>query len=358
MTWLDWFVRQRAGLVREKLQAEGPPTPRLGDGGEDALAALAEEVEREIRTGDFGASQSHEIAMFGCCLMPFLRPFGRRRSRQEPAGAGAALGLVLTRDTAQLLSDAEPPAGDAWRQRIFGERPGGDGLGAVYVDVPHGALQIGADLQIRAMLAAPWAAYADGGDESLVGAGAVLVAMVVTARASERPAGVVFAVADADDGVLAVGRPDNTLIGFLHTDPTAGDGPSSTGAEELYALVLDRGVRFLRLVLAFHRYGPAEARDAISATPAAAAAKNRNRPRRGESLFALVQLRAPANRLGRPPCPGAAAGGWSLTTRQDVSGHFKLQPHGPGGSLRRLIWVDAYTRGAEDAPLKPRAVRL
>ena len=41
--------------------------------------------------------------------------------------------------------------------------------------------------------------------------------------------------------------------------------------------------------------------------------------------------------------------------RQEVSGHFKLQPHGPQRSQRRLIWVDRYTRGPDDAPIKPRA---
>jgi hypothetical protein len=46
-------------------------------------------------------------------------------------------------------------------------------------------------------------------------------------------------------------------------------------------------------------------------------------------------------------------GNASLTARQEVSGHFKLQPHGPGASLRKLIWVTAYDRGPEGAPVKP-----
>ncbi len=354
MTWLDWFVRHRADLVRGKRLAAGRPIPRSSRGGEDMLAALAEEIECEARTG--GPEASHEIAMFSCCLTPFLGPFGQRGAQEERCEAGSTLGLVLTRDTAQLLSDADPPPTDAWRCRIFGERPGGDGLDAVYVDVPHGALLIAPDLQIRAMLAAPWAAYRDEDDDALVGAGAVLVAMVVTARASERPAGVVFAVADTDSSVLAIGRPDKTLVGFLQTSPRMEHGAGSPEAEDLYSLVLGRGIRFLRLVLAFYRYGPAEARSAIKTTPATEVSKNRNRPHKRESIFTFVRLSAPANRLGRPPCPNA--GGWSLTARQDVSGHFKLQPYGPGASLRRLIWVDAYERGPDDAPSRPHAVRL
>jgi hypothetical protein len=354
VTWLDWFVRHRAELIHKKLLAEGHPVPRATDGTEDMLAALAEELERDAKTG--GAEALHEVAMFSTCLAPFLRPFGQRGMQGQQPVVGTALGFVLTRDTAQLLSDAGPPTTDAWRRQAFAAQPDGDGLSAIYIDVPHSALLMGANLQIRAMLAVPWAAHTAGADAGSVGDGAVLVAMVVTARASERPVGVIFAIADADDAVLAVGRPDRTLVGFLQTHPTDGHGSDTLEAEDLYALILERGVRFFRLVLAFYRYGPAEARTVIGRTPAAVVLKNNNRPRKRESIFALVQLAASINRLGRPPHQGA--GGWLLTTRQDVSGHFKLQPHGPGASLRRLIWVNAYERGPEDASAKPRAIKF
>jgi hypothetical protein len=354
VTWLDWFVRHRAELIHEKLLTEGHPVPRAADGTEDMLAALAEELERDAKTG--GPEALHEVAMFSTCLVPFLRPFGQHGMQKKPSATGSALGFMLTRDTAQLLSDAGPPTTDAWRRRAFAAQPGGDGLSAIYVDVPHSALLMGEDLQIRAMLAVPWAAHTTGADAGLTGDEAVLVAIVVTARASERPVGVIFAIADADDAVLAVGRPDRTLVGFLQTNPTEGQGSDTLEAEDLYALILERGVRFFRLVLAFYRYGPAEARTAIGRTPAAVVLKNNNRPRKRESIFALVQLAAPSNRLGRPPRQGA--GGWLLTARQDVSGHFKLQPHGPGRSLRQLIWVNAYERGPDDAPVRPRAVRF
>jgi hypothetical protein len=100
-------------------------------------------------------------------------------------------------------------------------------------------------------------------------------------------------------------------VGFLQTNSTEGQGSDSLEAEDLYPLILERGVRFLRLILAFYRYGPAEARTAINKTPAAVVLKNNNRPRKRESIFALVQLAAPSNRLGRPPRQGA--GGWLLT---------------------------------------------
>jgi predicted nucleotidyltransferase len=34
------------------------------------------------------------------------------------------------------------------------------------------------------------------------------------------------------------------------------------------------------------------------------------------------------------------------------------QPYGPGASMRRLIWVEAYARGPKDGPVKPRGVAL
>ncbi len=351
MTWLDWFVRQRAELARTRRLAEGRPLSRTIGGAEDAFAAFSEEVQAVANGSDASSSRAH--ALFCRCLAPFLQGFLPNALRgQDP---GPALGLVLTRETADLLSDAGPPATDAWRQRVFGARPDGDCLGAVYVDVPHGALRLEGALQLRALLAVPWTEQSGAGGEARSRDEMILVSMVITALGSERPQGILFGAVDVD-GVLGVTLPDNTLVGFLHADTAAPDVQAGEVPAELYSLVLERAVRFLRLSLAFHRYGPAETRSAVGVTPADTAVKNRNRPRKGESIFAMVRLSAPAGRLGRPP--RASSAGWPLTARQEVSGHFKLQPHGPGGSLRRLIWVDAYERGPDDAAVRPRAVRL
>lgn len=67
------------------------------------------------------------------------------------------------------------------------------------------------------------------------------------------------------------------------------------------------------------------------------------------SLFSVVRLRARAEGLGRPR---GAQSAFTVEYRVDVRGHFKLQPHGPGSTLRKLIWVDTYKRGPEDAPPK------
>jgi hypothetical protein len=60
--------------------------------------------------------------------------------------------------------------------------------------------------------------------------------------------------------------------------------------------------------------------------------------------------------IGRPA--NTIPSSWSLTNRQEVTGHFKLQVYGPQRSLRRMIWVDAYQRGPEGAPLRAQGLQL
>lgn len=45
--------------------------------------------------------------------------------------------------------------------------------------------------------------------------------------------------------------------------------------------------------------------------------------------------------VGRP-------GGWQLTVRVLVTGHWRNQPYGPGHSLRKLIWIEPYWKGRDD----------
>ena len=127
---------------------------------------------------------------------------------------------------------------------------------------------------------------------------------------------------------------------------------TSDGSPNIIAA--ERTVGFFRLMLAYHRYGPTEARSRVGITSPSRFVRNGNRPRAGESIFALVRLAAPVGRHGREPKADNSAG-WVLNVRQEVAGHFKLQPYGPQQSLRRLIWVDGYERGPDDAPTKARA---
>ena len=71
------------------------------------------------------------------------------------------------------------------------------------------------------------------------------------------------------------------------------------------------------------------------------------------SWFALTRLNAP-DAMGRPSSTIPTS--WSLTSRQDVAGHFKLQASdGPQLSLRRMIWVASYERGPKMRPFVHKA---
>jgi hypothetical protein len=162
VTWLDWFVRQKVNSHLE----EGKTLAGFSSSNQKkihgySLADLATQTAADAK-GE--PNVEPEIAFFASCLMPFLRGFASLRDRQQIPDVGPALGLVLTRETADLFADAEPPATDQWQQRAFAKPPIGDGYGGIYVDLPHGVLLVGTDLQLRAVLAAPWLepSYASG----------------------------------------------------------------------------------------------------------------------------------------------------------------------------------------------------
>jgi len=50
--------------------------------------------------------------------------------------------------------------------------------------------------------------------------------------------------------------------------------------------------------------------------------------------------------------------GKKLDVQSFVRGHWKSQPHGPGSSLRKAIFVEPYWRGPEDAPIALRKHKL
>jgi hypothetical protein len=192
-------------------------------------------------------------------------------------------------------------------------------------------------LQLRAIFAPP-----------LKAAEPLLFIALLTEPGSERPRGRLCARVEPDGAVTAV-------TGFkkmgTQVDPTL-KAPFVDSSTEVR---IREGVAdFLRLVLGYYFFGPAETRESVAATKTE---RLRNGlPRKGESLFALTRLQPARDRLGRPAT--SVTSSWSLTARQEVAGHFKLQPYGQGKLLRRLIWVDPYERGPEDAAIRPRAVRI
>lgn len=370
MTWLDWFVRSRADWVRAEFGTRRWVLPRNADGSENIVGALGDLMELTLaefsadREGferrEGGVQAANMTAFFAGCLLPFLSGFIPVDRRDEELAGGPGYGLVLTRETAEMLVDAHPPERDYWRERLFDAQPVGAGLGGVYIEVPHGAVLTGKNYQLRAMFANPWRTLADPNDEDspIIRTDLTLVTSVITARGSERPEGLVFATLDGQNNVGVVATPDTDILGYL--DPLTyedAEWQRTVTAHEVFNIFYERLTGFFRLVLAYAEHAPAETRGEMRLTPIDVFARNRNRPRKSETIFAMRRLSAPSDRLGRPPTPSAQPG-WQLTARQHVAGHFKLQPHGPGHSLRRLIWVSGYARGPEDAPARPHALSV
>lgn len=73
-------------------------------------------------------------------------------------------------------------------------------------------------------------------------------------------------------------------------------------------------------------------------------------------LGADVPLNRDLRDAARAACSGErGAKSWAIAQRFIVRGHWKMQPHGPGRSERKMIFVEPYWKGAADAPLVTRA---
>lgn len=105
--------------------------------------------------------------------------------------------------------------------------------------------------------------------------------------------------------------------------------------------------------------GTREALPTITPKRLAALASDKKRAAKlkAASLFSVIRLMSPPGRFGRPES-SRAGDGYRLNHRVPVRGHFKLQPYGPGGQLRKLIWVEPHERGPKDAPQKARMIAL
>lgn len=44
--------------------------------------------------------------------------------------------------------------------------------------------------------------------------------------------------------------------------------------------------------------------------------------------------------------------------RWQVRGHWRMQPYGPGRTLRRKVWIEEHVAGPDDKPIKPRVNRV
>lgn len=93
------------------------------------------------------------------------------------------------------------------------------------------------------------------------------------------------------------------------------------------------------------------------------------RPTKPRSPFTSGRFGPPAHRtyvIGSPidldvreaVAEYIAKGGTSPKVQSLVRGHYKRQPYGPGRAARKVVWVQPYWRGPEDAPIVARPYRV
>lgn len=286
---------------------------------------------------------------FFSMMMPFARPWFPDHACQSVTdrilatfpdgipGNHRPLGLILTRETARLLSNASASAGmdDQWRQELGNEW-------TVYVDVPHSTLTFntgrpGGNVQIRAILAASW-----GKD---LPAGHAQFAVQLTDMGTETSHGRIGGLLRVDESVAPSDHRSGAWADRSLQPPFA--------ESALQERVLARAGTFLRLVLCYYHFGPQNVREPVEATPCHRL--KGGKPGKGKSLFAMTRLRA-SEQTGRSL--NGLAPSWSLSERQEVTGHFRLQACGSQRSQRRMIWVAGYERGPAGGALRAKGVAV
>lgn len=321
ITWLDrWIHREILSDGRAAIEAAmGRSARRLSDHvvvgllltthATQLAQMLAPVADNEAASRRILERQPpHKRTCFA--LLPYARPL------LDVDGAGP-LCLQVPEELAADLVGARPPAAalDALTEAVHSH-------GTVYLDFPGAPAEPGK--QVLRALFFRW------------GTPGTLTACAILEDLEERITEIIWPV---EGGGMALGAIDGTA-------PWEEDLPRAQAIGELGMLAL-----------LYHRTGegrsaslPHVSREALEGLNP----EHQRQKRRKFSLFNVLRLARPEGRELRP----SSGGGWYLEQRVPVKGHFKLQPHGPGKELRRLIWVEAHERGPMGAPRKARLEQM
>lgn len=341
-TWLDLNCRHAHRAWNETKKEAGLATDDW-----DPRRAFAYATANAITLAR--ANEKPMDDSFFSMMMPFGLPYFRKQDdpflpdgipRAVPTGIprdSRPLGIILKKETASLLSAATVAnvQDELWRKKL-GEN------WTVCVDVPHSALTFSTGhgdsvVQLRAILAASWLPAVPEGYTQFV--------VQLTEKGTETPHGRIGGVLCPDGSVRQSVDQSGAWVDRSLQPPFVDAC--------IQELVLERAGAFLRLVMCYYFFGPDDVREAIPATPTERLKKGK--PGKGNSLFAMTRLHA-SDTLGRPK--SSSSSGWSLSERQEVSGHFKLQACGPQWSQRRMIWVATYERGTLSGELRAKGVHV
>lgn len=346
-TWMDSEVNDALKTVEDKTVPKAERRvlkmrlERLGVRGFIAdglrrsylIAATVNDEFREIgmRLSQFGivipGTANAELALLTPLMIPFFDPASTTDGHGNPVNTVA---LHPTSNLINDLADAKPPKGAAagvveqMREAVW------------YIDLPHGALRLG-DYQVRAAFTEP-VTVTSAGEMGLH------IACILTRLNTDKT------VARMHWTVHVHGDD------FIISDPKGCARVSDVDWD-----VVREQVSHLLCLLALYRSTADKAERGhlplITERDLMRHPQNRAKHPKKFSLFRVETLAPPKDRFGRGERDGAGAGGWKLGWRTPVRGHFKMQPHGPRNSLRKLIWVSEFDR-AKDKPVRPTIERL
>ncbi len=339
LTYLDWYVSGYTESLRRVLSLMGGEPNvmcrqmfgRRLDPMSD-LEALGAKLRLTLSSmGGSGAiprgmydADDHEgnLASFENFLLPFaLLPddvrAGAARIGEAVPAMFRTVAVQPSADLVAALARAKPPAGqeEAVRKEFA--------AATWFVDLPHGAILVG-DLGVRALFVQPSPTL-----------GTVAVCAVLTVPGSNRTAGRLM---------WLLGDRVGEVSGLVDGDVDR-------------RLLQDEAEDFLALLVLYRLHADKAQRATLPRlTREQATSRKARQHHKRASLFSVESLAPPADRFGRARATGQ--GGWKLGWRSDVAGHFKTQPWGPHASLRKLIFVEGYTRGPEGAPKRHKLERL
>ncbi|KAA1053144.1 hypothetical protein [Azospirillum argentinense] len=330
-TWLDWYISGYAvsGRTTNKANSSDQFVARISEvygvrfdklSDVDAFR-LIEPLKASFSAIVDSPSSIEPDSLLGNSkafsrfLLPFALSLSDPLEYEESDFRFNTVAIQPSRELVALLSQAKAPLGQ--NAMVDGDLM----TASWYVDLPHGSLLVG-DLGVRAIFTQPSQEH-----------GAVAIC-----------------------AVLCISTADQILGRLMWV---AGDGEANglVSAEIDKRLVAEQVEDFLSLLVLYRRHADTAQRGQLPRmTREMATSRKARQHHKKASLFAVQTLAPPPDRFGRRQSLGE--GGWQLGWRSSVAGHFKMQPHGPGRSLRKLIFVDAYERGPDDGPRKHRLERL
>jgi hypothetical protein len=358
-TWLDAYAkgyRARARVVLDKLQAGAPHHDfvrgLLETAVDDDGFALKVFSTANMQTYDALVAGEAEFSLGMTSQILWQTNIARfvlELDRWSPAAA------VLSADVVHALSGAtlsqeirQRGRAEAMRRRL------------TYLDIPHGALRIGEGMQVRALFIA--------GNQGPPEREQVNYTAILTppGRNCWRRIGwtedrdIIIddsrTMADLRYALVCTPEPGNDFEEPLEQAARRAGVALQDVFEDLEAFAL----------LALTYMGTAEEGRDDAPWPVVPHIPFGHPRRRGRnarqvakkfSFFKAHRIGAVPGGFGRP-VDREEGQGRALGRRTEVRGHFRLQPHGPRGSLRRLQWISPHMRGPRTGILSTNLVRL